>query len=185
MAEAVCPWWVGYILANPLRRLFQDPKRILAPHLKAGMTALDAGCAMGFFSLPMAEMVGPEGHLICVDLQQRMIDNLSRRARRAGLLERIDARVCSGDSLGIEDLADRVDFALAFLVVHEVPDARAFLAQIHAALRPGGQLLIVEPRGHVKAQAFEDTVLAAQQAGLKFTGRPTTGRSHTAMLQKP
>ena len=140
MAETVCPWWVGYILLNPLRRLMQDPGRILAPHLESGMTALDAGCAMGFFSLPMAEMVGSEGRLICVDLQQKMIDSLSRRARRAGLLERIDARVCSGDSLGLEDLVDQVDFALAFAMVHEVPDARAFLAQIHAALRPGPAL---------------------------------------------
>jgi 2-polyprenyl-3-methyl-5-hydroxy-6-metoxy-1,4-benzoquinol methylase len=167
-----------------LRRLLQDPERILAPYVKPGMTALDAGCAMGFFSLAMAEMVGSEGRIICVDLQQKMIDGLSRRARRAGVLERIDARVCSRDGLGIEDLAEGVDFALAFAVVHELPDARAFLAQIHAALRPAGQLLIAEPKGHVRAPAFEDTILAAQQAGLTLTERPAITRSLTALLQK-
>jgi len=184
MADTVCPWWLGYLLANPLRRLMQDPNKILAPHLTPGMTVLDVGCAMGFFSLPMARLVGPEGRVVCVDMQQRMLGGLARRARRAGVLEQIDARPCSQQSLGLDDLAGQLDFALAFAVVHEVPDAPRFLAQVAAALRSSGRLLIAEPQGHVKADAFEATLQAAQHAGLQLFDRPEVSRSRAALLQR-
>ena len=83
----VCPWWLGPLLANPLRRLVQDPAAILAPHVREGMTVLEPGCGMGFFSLPLARLVGPGGRVVCVDLQRKMIEGLRRRAKRAGLLD--------------------------------------------------------------------------------------------------
>ena len=73
MKEHICPWWIGYILASPLRRLLQNPRKILDPHVKPGMIMLDVGCGMGYFSLAMAETVGPEGKVVCVDLQPKMI----------------------------------------------------------------------------------------------------------------
>jgi 2-polyprenyl-3-methyl-5-hydroxy-6-metoxy-1,4-benzoquinol methylase len=184
MAEMVCPWWIGYLLASPLRRLTQDPEKILSRHVEPGMTVLDAGCAMGFFSLPMARMVGADGRVVCVDMQQRMLSSLARRARKAGLPERIDTRLCTQQSLGLDDLKERIDFAVAFAVVHEVPDPPRFLAEISAALRGSGRLLIAEPRGHVKPEPFEQTVRAAQEAGLTLLDRPDVPRSRAALLQK-
>jgi SAM-dependent methyltransferase len=148
------------------------------------MTVLDAGCAMGYFSLPMAKMVGDGGRVICVDMQRRMIANLVRRARRAGVADRIEARVCSPRGLGISDLSDQIDFALAFAVVHEVPDARAFLNDIHGALRQGGRLLIAEPGGHVKSREFEVTVDTARETGFDIENRPAVRRSLTALAVK-
>jgi 2-polyprenyl-3-methyl-5-hydroxy-6-metoxy-1,4-benzoquinol methylase len=184
MADMVCPWWLGYLLANPLRRLMQDPNKILAPYVKPGMSVLDVGCAMGFFSLPMARMVGPDGRVTCVDMQRRMLGSLERRARRAGVLERIDARLCSQQGLGLDDLAGQLDFALAFAVVHEVPDPPRFLAEVATALRSSGRLLIAEPQGHVKPDAFERTLQAAEEAGLKLLDRPEVPRSRAALLQR-
>ena len=130
MAEEVCPWWVGYLLVSPLRRLFQKPEALLSPYVEQGMTAMDVGCAMGFFSLPLAELVGREGRVVCVDLQERMIRSLRKRAARAGLADRIEMRVCSKQSLGTGDLAGAVDFALAFAVVHEVGYSEGFEAHV-------------------------------------------------------
>ncbi len=45
--HGVCPWWVGYCLTSPLRRLLHDPARILAPYIKADMTVLEPGPGMG------------------------------------------------------------------------------------------------------------------------------------------
>jgi 2-polyprenyl-3-methyl-5-hydroxy-6-metoxy-1,4-benzoquinol methylase len=185
VAERVCPWWVGYLLASPVRRLFEKPEDVLTPHVQGGMTVMDVGCAMGFFSLPMAKLVGPGGRVVCVDLQERMIRSLRKRASRAGLCDRIETRVCSASSLGIQDLASKVDFALAYAVVHEVPDAAGLLAQIHDAVAPGGRLLIAEPRGHVPEQAFGATVAAAEKAGLSVIDRPDIKRSRTVLLEKP
>src|SRR5512146_967026 len=123
MAPRVCPWWVGYLLVNPLRRALQDPAAILAPLVREGMTVLEPGPGMGFFTLEAARRVGPRGRVVAVDLQPRMLAALRRRAARAGLADRIEAREARPDALGIEDLAGRVDLVLALLVVHELPDA--------------------------------------------------------------
>jgi ubiquinone/menaquinone biosynthesis C-methylase UbiE len=184
MAEHVCPWWVGYLLLSPLRRLSQNPRKILGPHVKPGTVALDVGCAMGFFSLDMAEMVGPEGKAVCVDVQPKMIKALVRRAAKAGVIDRIDHRVCDKNGLGLEDLGEKVDFALAYAVVHEVPDQQAFFQQIFAALRPGGRCLVAEPKGHVSEKQFEETLEAARKTGLEPGERPEIRRSHAALLKK-
>lgn len=184
MAERVCPWWLGYLLASPVRRLFENPEAVVGPHLRSGATALDVGCGMGFFSLPLAELVGSAGRVVCVDLQERMIQSLRRRAARAGLSDRIETRVCSSDSLGIRDLEGQVDFALAYAVVHEVPDAPRFLGELGEALAPGARLLIAEPRGHVSREALEATVASAQRAGLSVVGRPDVKRSRAVLLER-
>jgi len=184
MAEHVCPWWIGYLLLSPLRRLGQNPKQILAPYVEPGFVVLDVGCGMGFFSLDMARMVGPEGKVVCADLQPKMIKALVRRASKAGVIDRIDHRVCDRKGLGLEDMGEKVDFALAFAIVHEVPDPETFFKQIHAALRPGGLCLLAEPRGHVSEKRFEETIASAKRAGLDVAGRPEIRRSRAALLNR-
>jgi ubiquinone/menaquinone biosynthesis C-methylase UbiE len=182
MANHVCPWWLGYFLVSPLRRLWQPPKIILAPFVSEGMTALEPGCGMGFFTLDLARIVGPEGRVVAVDLQERMLAGLRRRAARAGLLDRIDARLAHADRLGVSNLAGQVDIALALHVVHEVPDAGGFFAQIAATLKPDGKLLFVEPRGHVSEEAFAASLAMAEQAGFRIVDRPSIRRDPAALL---
>ncbi len=182
MAERVCPWWVGYLLVSPVRRLLQDPAAILAPFVREGTTVLEPGPGMGFFTLEAARRVGPRGRVVAVDLQPRMLAALRRRAARAGLGDRIDAREARLDTLGVGDLAGKVDLVLALLVVHEFPDAGRFFAEVRAALAPGGRVLVAEPAGHVTAAAFEETMAAAARAGLRRSPGPRVWRSRTAVL---
>ena len=185
MAGHVCPWWVGYLLITPLRRLYQPQESILGEFVKPGMTVLDIGPGMGYFSLWMASAVTETGRVVGVDIQPKMIAALSRRAAKRGLKERIDARLCSDSSLRIDDLAGQVDFALAFAVMHEVPDALPMLDQISAALKPGGRLLLAEPSGHVSAGSFEETEKLAEQAGFFIEQRPRISRSRALLLTRP
>lgn len=182
MADHVCPVWVGRLMANPLRKWFQNPSAILGGYVKEGMTALDVGCAMGFFSLPLAQMVGPEGRVFCVDLQPGMLERLGRRADKAGLAARIEPRQCSLESLGLDDLRGRVDFALAFAMVHETPDPARLFGELSACLVPGGRLLVAEPRGHVDAAMFQETLSMAEACGLVVRERPKIRWSHAALL---
>jgi len=184
MAGHVCPWWIGYLLASPLRRLSQKPEKVLSPYIKPCETVIDIGCAMGFFSLPLARMVGPDGRVVCVDVQPRMINSLRRRAKRAGLIERMDLRVCPKDSLGVDDLAGKIDFALAFAVAHEVPDVPDLMTQIHNLLNPQGSCLLAEPSGHVNVDEFAKTVAITEKAGLRVIDRPEIKRSHSVLLVK-
>jgi ubiquinone/menaquinone biosynthesis C-methylase UbiE len=183
MAPCVCPWWIGYLLVSPLRKLLQDPAAILGPFVREGMTVLEPGPGMGFFTLEAARRVGPKGRVVAVDLQPRMLAALRRRAERAGLAGRIEARQVGPDSLGIDDLAGKVDLALALLVVHELPDAGRFFAEVRRTLAPGGRVLVVEPRGHVSPAAFEESLAAAERCGLRRAPGPSVWRSLSAVLE--
>lgn len=184
MPEHICPWWIGYFLASPLRRFFHKPEQIVAPYLKEGMTVLEVGPGMGFFTLPMARMVGSEGKIICIDVQERMIKSLVRRASRAGLTERIKTRLTSGDSLQVEDFANRVDFALLFAVVHEVSDQEKLFQEVHTALKSEALMLLSEPRGHVSVNEFNKTLTISKRAGFDVTTSPEIKRNHSVALKK-
>jgi ubiquinone/menaquinone biosynthesis C-methylase UbiE len=168
MAQHVCPVWVGYLLVSPLRKLFENPEKRLKHFIEPGMTVLEPGSGMGYFTLPMADMVGPWGSVLAVDVQQKMLDKVRARAARAGLGDRIETRLAKGESLDVEDLAGQVDFTAAIHVVHEVPKQELFFTEVHAALKPGGRLLIVEPKGHVNDEDFAKSLELAQQAGLEW-----------------
>jgi len=138
MAHRVCPWWIGYLLASPVRRwIGQDADKILAPYVREGMTVLEPGPGMGFFTIPLARMVGDSGRVIAVDLQPKMIAALKRRAAKAGVGGQIDARVTSAETMGLQDVTGKIDFTLAFAVVHEFPDTQHFFEEVARASRSG------------------------------------------------
>jgi ubiquinone/menaquinone biosynthesis C-methylase UbiE len=175
----VCPWWGGYFIDNPLRRLLHCPEKILGPYVKPGMTAMDVGCGMGLFSIAMARMVGDEGRVIAVDLQQKMLDVLQNRAKKAGVADRITPHRCNADSIG---LSEPVDFALAFYSAHEVPCLRRLLDEIHKCLRSDARFLVVEPMGHVTARDFEAMLSLAEEIGFRVQERPHVRLSRAAVL---
>ncbi len=139
---------------------------------------------MGFFSLPMARMVGSQGKVICVDVQEKMIKKLNKRAKKAGLSNRIETRLCQHDSFSLENLKEEIDFALAFAVVHEVADAATLFSALYETLKPGGKLLVAEPEGHVSEQDFATTISVAEQTGFKVIDSPKISRSRTVLLGK-
>jgi SAM-dependent methyltransferase len=182
MSAHVCPWWLGWALASPLRRLVHDPAKILAPHVREGMTVLEPGPGMGFFTLELARRVGARGRVVAVDLQPRMLSGLRRRARRAGLDGRLETRVASEESLGVSDLVGAVDLVIAFAVVHELPDALRFFSEVRPTLARGGRIFLAEPAGHVTAADFERTLAAAARAGFRSEPGGAVARSLTALL---
>ena len=179
MNALVCPWWLCYSFDNPLRRLFHDPERLLRPYVKTGMTVVDIGCGMGYFTIGLARLTGPEGKVIAVDLQQRMLDALGRRSRRAGVADRIVLHRCSKECLGVEGPAD---FALAFWMAHEVPDKSRFFREILALLKPQGRLLVVEPKVHVTLRSLERTVAVCRETGLRVFEEPPVALSRAFLL---
>jgi SAM-dependent methyltransferase len=101
-----------------------------------------------------------------VDLQERMLASLRKRLDRRGLLDRVETRRSSPDDLGVSDLDGKVDLVLAIYVLHEMPEPAAAVRTLSATLRPGGSLLIFEPRGHCSAELFQREIAAAREVGL-------------------
>lgn len=179
--EHQCPWWLVYTFDNPIRRLFHNPKVIFEPYVKRGMTVMDIGCGRGFSSIAMARIVGETGKVISIDMQQQMLNMLKKRAARAGLGARIQLHKCEAESLCIDE---RADFVNAFWMVHETPDSEALFKEIFQILNSGGHLLVVEPKGHVSDEAFQEMIEMGENIGFEVQARPKIAFSKSVVLRK-
>jgi ubiquinone/menaquinone biosynthesis C-methylase UbiE len=180
--DHVCPWWLAYTFDNPLRQIFHKPEQILQSHLQKGMTAVDIGCGMGYFAIAMAEIVGEQGLVIAVDVQQKMLDVLAKRALTKGVNKRIYLNRCESDKI---ELHRKADFALAFWVVHEVPNISDFMRQVRSLLKPDGKYLLVEPRFHVSPTRFQDISETAVSVGFEMLNCPAIALSRAVIFQNP
>jgi len=176
----VCPWWMAYTFDNPLRRFFHKVPKMLGPYIKEGMTVMDVGCGMGFFSIRLAKMIGDSGKVIAVDLQQRMLDVTLKRARRTGVADRILAHRCKPDRIGI---SAKVDFILAFWMVHEIDNHLDFFTEIKSILTSKAKIFIAEPAMHVSFEDFQKTLQTAQSSGLRIAEQPAVRFSLAALLE--
>ncbi len=175
----VCPWWVIHTFDNPVRRLFQNPDKLLQGLIQPGDTCLDVGCGYGYFTIPMARLAGSSGAVVAADLQPEMLAGVKRRAESSGMLARI--RLHQVDSTGLQ-FQKTFHFVLAFWMVHEVPDQEELLRQIRLSLTPAGRFLMVEPIGHVSRAAFTRTVGVALQAGFTRVAEPRISFSRAVLL---
>jgi ubiquinone/menaquinone biosynthesis C-methylase UbiE len=158
--------------------------RLLAPYVREGMTVLEPGPGMGFFTLELARLVGTSGHVVAVDIQPKMLEGLKRRANRARLVQRIETRLISPEAMHLSSLAGKVDFILAYAMVHELPDRHPFFTECAGLLKAGGAILLVEPGGHVSEEKFDTELQTARDAGLLLSERLSISRSHAALLSK-
>jgi ubiquinone/menaquinone biosynthesis C-methylase UbiE len=177
----VCPAQFAIFLDNWMRRWIQPPGRIVGAYIRAGDTVLDLGCGPGFFTLEMARRVGEKGRVYAVDLQAAMLARVGRKAERQGLQNRIHLHRCSPDRIG---LAVQADFALAYYMVHETASVVGFLNEVFQMVRPGGRLLVVEPRFHVGQRAFEKMCQAAREAGWTIEDQPKGKGGRSLTLNK-
>ncbi|MGA2206897.1 MAG: methyltransferase domain-containing protein [Terracidiphilus sp.] len=161
-----------------------NPENLLEPYVREGMTVLEPGPGMGFFTLSLARLVGPSGRVVAVDIQPKMLSSLQRRARKAGVQERVETRLAKPESMELDDLKGAVDFVLAFAVAHEMPSPEAFFEEAAAALKPGGLLFFAEPSGHVTRENFQKELHDARQAGMESVSQPAVRHSHAAILRK-
>lgn len=177
----VCPVERAGSLDSRFRRWLQNPRKILGPYIHEGMAALDLGCGPGFFTIEIAHMVGKSGRVIACDLQNGMLQKVRDKVQGTELEGRITFHRCETDRIG---WSDEVDFVLAFYMVHEIQDQGGLFAELASILKPGGQILVVEPPLHVSKSAFAKTIELAQGSGLTPEGGPTVAFSKSVILRK-
>jgi predicted methyltransferase len=165
------------ILEQPGRELFDRRQAIVAAlGLKPGMMVADVGAGTGLFTVPFAQAVGPEGRVYAVDVAAEFVDNIERRVRDQGL----------GNVVGIVNdqhstLLPPASLDLVFLAdtYHHFEQPADMLRSIHGALRPGGELVVIdfqrEPgtsspwvMHHVRAGRGQ-VIAEVELAGFRFT----------------
>jgi ubiquinone/menaquinone biosynthesis C-methylase UbiE len=159
--------------------LVHNPWKILDHLVTPGQTVADLGCGPGFFTLPLAKMVGESGTVIAADVQPEMLDKLRARAIKYQIDNTIKYHVCEGERIGI---TEKADFILAFYMVHEVPSPDRFFREIRGIVNPNGKLLCVEPKFHVSKSRFQEMVHKAESAGWRFQTSPKIRFSHSALF---
>jgi ubiquinone/menaquinone biosynthesis C-methylase UbiE len=177
----VCPVQRAGVLDNKIRRWIQNPKEILSPYIKEGMTVLDIGCGPGFFTIEMAEMVGSSGKVIASDLQIGMLEKIRDKIHGTDRKKRITLHKCEKDRVGV---SEQVDFILLFYMVHELPNIEKFFDEIKNILKPNGKIFMVEPSFHVSKKAFENSIKKANDAGLSVAAKPKVFLSKAVILKK-
>lgn len=175
----VCPAQFSGSLDNKIRRRLQNPRKILDPYIYKGMSVIDLGCGPGYFTLTLAELVGETGKVTAVDLQQGMLEKVRVKMAKTESGKRITLHKCEADRLR---LSEKVDFVLAFWMVHEVPDHQRLFAELKSLLNPGGKILISEPRWHVTGRAFKSMLTIATKEGFVVITEPKVWFSRSVML---
>jgi len=177
----VCSHKMAFMLDNWIRKLFQNPRKIVGEYIREGDTVIDFGCGPGFFSTEMARMVGGKGKVVAVDLQEEMLEHVKRKAAAKNLTGRIDYHRCKSDRIGLQ-LDKKADFILAFYMVHETPNPAAFLEEVKPLLNKGGKFLVVEPRMHVNREMYGEMIGMAENAGFRVLDTPKKKGGRSALF---
>jgi len=124
---------------DPDRRSRQDPEKLLkSVGLSTGMTFVDAGCGEGFFSLPAARIVGPEGTVYAFDINTEAVGKLRHNAAAEGLAN-IAAEVRPAEeAVTCTACADLVFFGID---LHDFANPAQAIQNAKKMLRPGGRLI--------------------------------------------
>ena len=177
--KRVCPVENAGGLDNSIRKFLQNPRKILKPYIGTGMTVLDLGCGPGFFSIEIAKLLHDSGKVIAADLQEGMLEKVNKKIKGTELEQRVDLHKCEDDKVGI---TEKVDFILAFYMIHEVPDQDKLFEELKSILKPEGKIYIIEPKFHVSKKSFEEMINRLKNIGFEIIDQPKIFFSRTVLL---
>jgi len=154
------------------REIFHQREKIVAAAgLKPGMFMADIGAGTGLFTLHFAQAVGENGKVYAVEIAKNFLEHIKARASKASA-SNVQTILCTEKSVELSESS--IDLAFICDVYHHFEFPSASLATLHKALKPGGELVLIDFKripgvtsdfimGHVRAgqEVFEAEVIAA------------------------
>jgi SAM-dependent methyltransferase len=187
----VALWWRKNPSACPYSQRFW----VEAPHpfitrarlrevleARQGERVLEVGPGTGYYTLDVAEWVGPDGSVDILDLQQEMLDHTMRRAGERTLA---NITPTQSDATALPFQNETFDAAFLVTVLGEIPDQDAALRELARVLKPGGRLVVGELLGDPHYVALGPMRLRAAAAGLGFERRSGNALGYFARFSKP
>jgi SAM-dependent methyltransferase len=176
---SACPYSQRFWVEAPHPLITRSRLReILGP--VNGEDVLEIGPGTGYYTLDLAEWVGPEGRLQVFDIQQEMLDHTMRRVAERGLPNVVATQ---GDAQSLPFDEDCFDAAILITVLGEIPDQDAALREVRRVLRPDGRLVVGELIGDPHYVAPGALERRAGTAGLAVEGRAGPRLGYFARLR--
>jgi ubiquinone/menaquinone biosynthesis C-methylase UbiE len=141
-------------------------REVLEP--RPGERILEIGPGTGYYSVPVAEWVGPEGRLSLLDVQQEYLDHAKSGASARGL-ENVEAVLGDARDLPFPDAT--FDAAFLVTVLGEVPDQDAALRELNRVVKPGGRVVFGETPLDPHVVTLPSLTRRAGEAGMRFERR--------------
>jgi SAM-dependent methyltransferase len=159
---SACPYSQRFWVEAPHPIITRERLRaVLGP--AAGERLLEIGPGTGYYTLDMAEWIGPQGTVEIFDIQQEFLDHVIEEAANSGLS---NVKPTQGDATDLPFEDDSVDAVILTAVLGEIPDPDAALREIARVLRPGGRLVVGELMGDPHFTTFRSLLGLCGDAGL-------------------
>ena len=161
------------------------PEIFEAMGVEEGSHVADIGAGWGYFTTRFGKAVGPQGRVLAVDIDEKILEDLRQAVKKEGLTN-VEVIISKPDDPMLPD--GSIDAALIINTYHEMTEYEAMLAHIFRALKPGGRLAIVDGiedkrRGQSRAEQSEKHQLGIgfgiaelEQAGFIIVEVPARGR---------
>ena len=189
---AAALWWRRNPSACPYNQRFwvQAPHPIITRDrlreildVGPGERVLEVGPGTGYYTLDVADWVGPDGAVYILDVQQEMLDHTMRRRAQERGLSNITPTLADATAMPYEDAS--FDAAYLVTVLGEIPDQDAAMRELARVLKPGGRLVVGELMGDPHYVAIRPMRLRAAAAGLAFQIRSGNPLGFFARFSKP
>jgi len=182
--ELPCPAWLHWLveLDNPFTQTNRSAFIVEHLGLAPGMAVLDAGCGPGRLTVPVAKHVGAAGAVVALDLQSGMLERARQKVAAAGLNNVRFVHAGLGEGRLPRGCFDR---ALLITVLGEITQPKAALAEIFAALKPGGILSVTEVIFDPHFQGCSTVSALASEAGFVIGKRWGHRLAYVQHLEKP
>ena len=164
---SACPYGQRFFVKAP-HPFITRARLTVALEPRPGERMLEVGPGTGYYTLGVAETLGPDGRLDVFDIQQEMLDHAMRAAARRGLGNLHPAR---GDATSLPYPDASFDAAYLVTVLGEIPDQRAALRELRRVLAPTGRLVVGEVLLDPHVVTFAALRERAAAAGLRYERR--------------
>jgi ubiquinone/menaquinone biosynthesis C-methylase UbiE len=176
------PQFMANIIDNPLRRKIQSPSEMPLRHnIEPGMTVLEVGPGNGRYTIETARRVGQTGKVIAIDIEPKMIERVTRRARDEGVTN-IEAKTANVYDLPFED--GLFDAIYMITVISEIPEPERAMREFSRVLSPFGLLAFSELLTDPDYPLAETLIRMAGTADFRLKRRLGNFLSYTLVFEK-